>query len=50
MKFADLTRDGAGLTGCALVAYGAWAIFPPAGFIIGGLILLLLSVFGGRGA
>lgn len=29
-----------GLLGVALVAYGAWMAWPPAGFIVGGLALL----------
>lgn len=49
MTIADAARDIAGFAGCALVTYGAWAIFPPAGFIVGGLILAALSVFGGKG-
>ena len=31
-----LLRDLAGLSGVGLVAYGAWLIYPPAGFIVGG--------------
>lgn len=33
---ADLCAIG----GAGLVSYGAWLIFPPAGFIVGGMILL----------
>ncbi|MGD9879427.1 MAG: hypothetical protein AB7U95_04745 [Reyranella sp.] len=36
-----LLRDLAGLSGVGLVAYGAWLIFPPAGFIVGGTLLIL---------
>ena len=36
-----LLRDLAGLSGVGLVAYGAWLIFPPAGFIVGGSLLTL---------
>jgi hypothetical protein len=35
-----LLRDGAGLAGAGLVAYGAWLVFPPAGFIVAGVLLL----------
>ncbi|HMO74563.1 MAG TPA: hypothetical protein PKD99_02325 [Sphingopyxis sp.] len=49
MSLSDAVRDGAGFTGCALVSYGAWAIYPPAGFIVAGLILAALSVFGAKG-
>ncbi len=36
-----LLRDLAGLSGVGLVAYGAWLIYPPAGFIVGGCLFLL---------
>ncbi|MFO1158440.1 MAG: hypothetical protein U1E60_06350 [Reyranellaceae bacterium] len=36
-----LLRDLAGLSGVGLVAYGAWLIYPPAGFIVGGSLLIL---------
>jgi hypothetical protein len=35
-----LVRDVAGLAAIASISYGAWLTFPPAGFIVGGLILL----------
>ena len=41
-------RDLSGLAGAALVAYGAWLIYPPAGFIVGGLMLLAGAVFSAR--
>lgn len=28
----------------ASVAYGSWLVFPPAGFIVGGLLALLLAL------
>ena len=37
----SLLRDLAGLSGVGLVAYGAWLIYPPAGFIVGGCLLIL---------
>jgi len=36
-----LLRDLAGLSGVGFVAYGAWLIYPPAGFIVGGSLLIL---------
>lgn len=33
-------RELAIIGGIALVAYGAWLVYPPAGFITGGLLLL----------
>lgn len=40
--------DAAALVGSALVSYGAWCIYEPAGFIVGGLLLLALAVAGAR--
>ncbi len=31
--------DLAGIAGAGLIAYGAWLIYVPAGFIVGGLML-----------
>jgi hypothetical protein len=42
-------RDVAGLSGIALVSYGAWLIYSPAGFIAGGAILLAGAVASARG-
>ena len=36
-----LLRDLAGLCGVGAVAYGAWLVYPPAGFIVGGSFLIL---------
>ena len=46
-----LVRDLAGLCGVGLVSYGAWLIYPPAGFIVGGSLLIvgaLLAAVGNR--
>ena len=46
-------RDLAGLCGVGLVSYGAWMIYPPAGFIVGGILLIvgaLLIALGNRAA
>ncbi len=48
-----LVRDLAGLCGVGLVSYGAWMIYPPAGFITAGLLLIvgtLLIALGNRSA
>ena len=42
-------RDIAGLAGIALVSYGAWLVYQPAGFIAGGAILLAGAVVSARG-
>lgn len=36
-----LLRDLLGLAGAGLIAYGAWLISPPAGFITGGALLVI---------
>ncbi len=48
-----LVRDLAGLCGVGLVSYGAWMVYPPAGFIAGGFLLIvgaLLIALGNRAA
>lgn len=37
-------RDGHVYGGGALVAVGVWQVFPPAGFIVAGLLLLYLGL------
>ncbi len=32
--------DAAGLAGAGLIAYGAWQVYHPAGFIVGGVLLV----------
>ena len=41
-------RDFIGLVGIALVGYGAWLIYEPAGFIAPGVILACVAIFGVR--
>lgn len=36
----EAVRDGIGICGAASITYGAWLIYPPAGFVVGGLMLL----------
>jgi hypothetical protein len=43
-----LARDAVAVLGASLVAYGAWLIFPPAGYIVTGTMLLLASVLSAR--
>ncbi len=48
-----LIRDVAGLGGVGLVSYGAWIIYPPAGFITAGILLIvgtLMIALGNRAA
>jgi len=45
-----ILRDLAGLLGAASVAYGARLIYAPAGYIVGGLLLIAGSLFIARGA
>lgn len=33
-------RDGVGLVAVGAIAYGAWMIYPPVGFITGGVLTL----------
>ena len=39
-----LVRALAGLCGVGLVSYGAWLIYPPAGFITAGILLIVGSL------
>ncbi len=36
------------LGGAALLAYGSWLAYPPAGFIVGGLVVLCAGLNGSR--
>lgn len=36
----ELVRAAAALGGAGLVAYGAWLAWPPAGFLVGGALLI----------
>lgn len=39
-------RDALALLGTGLLAYGAHEVYPPAGFMVGGVVLLVVSVVG----
>jgi hypothetical protein len=48
-----IVRDFAGLSGAVLVSYGAWLVYPPLGFIVGGSLMIagaLLLALGSRSA
>ncbi|QOG20446.1 hypothetical protein [Bradyrhizobium sp. SEMIA] len=47
-RVPHVMNDIAGFAGAGLIAYGAWLIFVPAGFLVGGTLLMLLSVLFGR--
>ena len=42
-------NDIVGLVGIALVSYGAWLTYNPAGFIVGGVLLMATAVLVSRG-
>ena len=42
--------DGAVLLGAGLVSYGAHMIYAPAGFIVGGIFMMLGGIFVARSA
>lgn len=48
-RFAALARDAAGLAGAGLIAYGAWLVYAPAGFIAGGALLIAGALLLARG-
>lgn len=43
-----VVRDLIGIAGAGLVAYGAWEIYRPAGFIVGGVLLIAGAWLHGR--
>jgi TRAP-type C4-dicarboxylate transport system permease small subunit len=42
-KAVSLLVDLMGLSGCGLIAYGTWLVFVPAGYIVGGTILVTIA-------
>jgi hypothetical protein len=44
----SLLRDLSGIAGCALVSYGAWRAYEPAGFIVGGVLLASAAFLSAR--
>lgn len=37
-RLPSTARDLVGIAGAASIAYGAWMVYPAAGFIVGGLL------------
>lgn len=44
----SLICDLAGFAGAGLISYGAWLIYQPAGFLVGGGLLIAFAVLFGR--
>jgi hypothetical protein len=42
----DAIQDVSGLAGIGLASYGAWLMYQPAGFIVGGVLLIALAAVG----
>lgn len=42
-------RDAAAVLGVVLVSYGAWLAYAPAGFVIGGALVLAGALLSARG-
>lgn len=40
----DGLRDATGVVGGSLIAFGAWRIYAPAGYIVAGILLLTLAI------
>ncbi len=40
--------DGVGVAGIVLISYGSWLIYKPAGFVVGGLLLMGVAVIASR--
>lgn len=40
--------DGIGFSGAGLVSYGSWLIYPPAGFLVAGVLLMAFAMLIGR--
>jgi hypothetical protein len=47
-RFREMAVDAAGVAGAALLSFGVWRIYPPAGFIAGGALMLAGSLFYAR--
>jgi hypothetical protein len=43
-----VVADALGFAGAGAIAYGAWLIYVPAGFLVGGGMLMALSMLIGR--
>ena len=47
-RVPHLAIDCLGLAGAGAIAYCAWLIYVPAGFLVGGVLLMALSILIGR--
>lgn len=47
-RIPSLLVDGIGFVGAGSIAYGAWLIYVPAGFLVGGLEAMLFALMVGR--
>ena len=43
-------RESAGIAGAALFSYGFWLVYPPAGYIVGGVLLMIGATISARSA
>lgn len=50
MKALVLLRDLAGISAVVAISYGSWLIYEPAGFIVGGALVLTGAIAAARGA
>lgn len=47
-RLPEIVGDLAGLAGAAMIAYGAWMISPPMGWITGGVLLVTGALLAAR--
>jgi hypothetical protein len=45
-RAVSLVRDVLSVSGAGLIAFGAWRIYSPAGYIVAGLLLLAAGLAG----
>ena len=50
MKIIDMLTMLAGFAGLGLISYGAWSIYEPSGYIVGGAGLVFWSYYVAKGA
>lgn len=43
----SFATEALGFAGCASIAYGAWTIYRPAGFIVGGVLAVAIATVRG---
>lgn len=39
----EIIRDGIGIVGAGLIAYGSWLLLPAAGYIVGGMLIVVAA-------